>query len=385
MTRPPASPDNGNTPPAGDRAALTDDSTGTRRLNLTRIIGLCVVGAFIAAVLILPTLRERKAADDAQKDTSAQVRQTVAMQNRTPATAPAASAASETPARDKAADQATAAAADRSSASEKDPDDKMLEASRRAPVLVFKGSAGPGSSPPAEPPTPPVRTAAVAPADPDRGLGRLLDTTTIGRARAVQLGDLNLLLTAGTIVPCILDTAIDTTNPGFVSCHTEHDILSANGLVVLLDRGTKVLGEYRQGLRQGQERIFVVWNRAVTADGVAIDLGSPAADALGRSGFDGQVETYFWTRFGATLLLSVISDAVSYGRDQVRNGNSGGGDTGDASTGSVNTAAADALNNSINIAPVLRKNQGEAVSIFVARDLDFSGVYRLRTSMGQQP
>ena len=233
--------------------------------------------------------------------------------------------------------------------------------------------------------TPPVRTAAVAPADPDRGLGRLLDTTTIGRARAVQLGDLNLLLTAGTIVPCILDTAIDTTNPGFVSCHTEHDILSANGLVVLLDRGTKVLGEYRQGLRQGQERIFVVWNRAVSADGVAIDLGSPAADALGRSGFNGQVETYFWTRFGATMLLSIISDAVSYGRDQVRNGNSGGGDTGDASTGSVNTAAADALNNSINIAPVLRKNQGEAVSIFVARDLDFSGVYRLRTSMGQQP
>jgi type IV secretion system protein VirB10 len=258
----------------------------------------------------------------------------------------------------------------------------MLEAARRAPVLVFKSNAGPGSAPPAEPPTPPVRTAQVAPADPDRGLGRLLDTTTIGRARAVQLGDLNLLLTAGTIVPCILDTAIDTTNPGFVSCHTEHDILSANGLVVLLDRGTKVLGEYRQGLRQGQERIFVVWNRAVTADGVAIDLGSPAADALGRSGFDGQVETYFWTRFGATMLLSVISDAVSYGRDQVRNGNSGGGDTGDASTGSVNTAAADALNNSINIAPVLRKNQGEAVSIFVARDLDFSGVYRLRTSMG---
>jgi type IV secretion system protein VirB10 len=386
MTRPPASPDNGDTPPAGDRAALTDDTTGARRLNLTRVLAVCVVGAFIAAVLILPTLRGRKAADEAQAAEKLRVAQTVGMQNRTPPTPPA-PAAPETPPSDKPAGQAAAdtTGADRSSASEKDPDDKMLEASRRAPVLVFKSNAGPGSSPPAEPVTPPVRTATVAPPDPDRGLGRLLDTTTIGRARAVQLGDLNLLLTAGTIVPCILDTAIDTTNPGFVSCHTEHDILSANGLVVLLDRGTKVLGEYRQGLRQGQERIFVVWNRAVTADGVAIDLGSPAADALGRAGFDGQVETYFWTRFGATMLLSVISDAVSYGRDQVRNGNSGGGDTGDASTGSVNTAAADALDNSINIAPVLRKNQGEAVSIFVARDLDFSGVYRLRTSMGQQP
>jgi type IV secretion system protein VirB10 len=383
VTRPPVSPDNANTPPTGDRAALPDDSTGARRLNLTRLLGLCVVGGVIGAVLLLPLLRSPKTTDEAQAAEKLRVAQTVAMQNRTPPTPPVVPAP-ETPPHDKQAGQ-SAAGDDKASPLEKDPDDKMLEAARRAPVLVFKGSAGPGSPPPAEPPTPPVRTAAVAPADPDRGLGRLLDTTTIGRARAVQLGDLNLLLTAGTIVPCILDTAIDTTNPGFVSCHTEHDILSANGLVVLLDRGTKVLGEYRQGLRQGQERIFVVWNRAVTADGVAIDLGSPAADALGRSGFDGQVETYFWTRFGATMLLSVISDAVSYGRDQVRNGNSGGGDTGDASTGSVNTAAADALNNSINIAPVLRKNQGEAVSIFVARDLDFSGVYRLRTSMGQQP
>ena len=374
MTRPPVSPDDGDTPPAGDRAALPDDSTGARRLNLTRLLGLCVVGGVIGAVLLLPLLRSPKTADDAQAAEKLRVAQTVAMQNRTPPAPP----------HDKPAGQAAAdtTGADRSTTREKDPDDKMLEASRRAPVLVFKSNAGPGSSPPAEPATLPVRTASVAPADPDRGLGRLLDTTTIGRARAVQLGDLNLLLTAGTIVPCILDTAIDTTNPGFVSCHTEHDILSANGLVVLLDRGTKVLGEYRQGLRQGQERIFVVWNRAVTADGVAIDLGSPAADALGRAGFDGQVETYFWTRFGATLLLSVISDAVSYGRDQIRNSNNDGGDTGDASTGSVNTAAADALNNSINIAPVLRKNQGEAVSIFVARDLDFSGVYRLRTSMG---
>jgi len=38
-----------------------------------------------------------------------------------------------------------------------------------------------------------------------------------------------------------------------------------------------------------------------------------------------------------------------------------------------------ALENSINIPPTLYKNHGDVVSIFVARDLDFSSVYDLKT------
>ncbi|MGL4964748.1 MAG: type IV secretion system protein VirB10 [Inquilinus sp.] len=376
MTRP-DTPQN-DTPPVVDRSSLPEAPPSARRLNLTKLLGLCVGGALIAAVLILPTLRGQDTAEEEKKDDTLQVRQTVAMQDRTPPEPPA-DPIDEAPPGRPPARPATVVQAEASP-----PDDesqKILDAARRAPVLVFNN----GSTPDAPPsPATPVQPAAPSQApDPDRGLGRLLDTTTIGRARAVQLGDLNLLLTAGTLVPCILDTAIDTTSPGFVSCHLERDVLSANGLVVLLDRGTRVLGEYSQGLRQGQERIFVVWNRAVTPDGVAVDLGSPAADDLGRAGFDGQVETYFWTRFGATMLLSIISDAVAVGRDQLRGGSGGNGVTVDNSAGSVNSAAADALNNSINIPPVLRKNQGEAVSIFVARDLDFSGVYRLHASRGR--
>ncbi|HEX5264391.1 MAG TPA: type IV secretion system protein VirB10, partial [Phenylobacterium sp.] len=41
-------------------------------------------------------------------------------------------------------------------------------------------------------------------------------------------------------------------------------------------------------------------------------------------------------------------------------------------------AAAVALQNSVNIPPSLRKPQGSEVSIFVAQDFDFSGVYGLK-------
>jgi type IV secretion system protein VirB10 len=138
---------------------------------------------------------------------------------------------------------------------------------------------------------------------------------------------------------------------------------------VLLDRGARVLGEYRGGLRQGQRRIFVLWTRAVTPAGVAIDLASPAADALGRGGFDGRVDTHFWDRFGAALLLSVVDDgAYALAGDNDRN----------ATARLPSDAAGLAVQNSADIPPTLRKPQGSEVAILAAQDFDFSQVYGLR-------
>jgi type IV secretion system protein VirB10 len=141
---------------------------------------------------------------------------------------------------------------------------------------------------------------------------------------------------------------------------------------VLMEKGTKVLGEYHRGMRQGQSRLFVLWTRAVTPAGVAIRLESPAADAIGRAGFDGQLETHFWDRFGGALLLSIIDDGTSA---------LASGAVGSAAGNTVRVpsdAAAVALQNSVNIPPSLRKAQGSEVSIFVAQDFDFSGVYGLK-------
>lgn len=200
-------------------------------------------------------------------------------------------------------------------------------------------------------------------------LDQLRQGSAIGQSRARMLPNRNYLLTAGTQIPCILQTAMDTSTPGFVSCLISQDVYSDNGNVVLMERGTRVLGEYRGGLKRGQNRMFVVWNRAVTPKGVSVNLASPAADTLGRAGMSGQVETFFWERFGGALLLSVVDDAVAVAAnryDDARN-----------TARQPSDAASVALENSVNIAPVLRKNQGSEVSIFAANDFDFSGVYRL--------
>ena len=240
-----------------------------------------------------------------------------------------------------------------------------VSAIRGAPILAYSrgGDGDPGPALPA------ILAAQGGPVREATELDQLRRGSSIGQSRAARLPDRNFLIVAGANIPCILQTAMDTTTPGYVTCLIPRDVLSDNGAVVLMEKGTKVLGEYRSSLRQGQRRLFVLWTRAVTPAGVAIALGSPAADPVGRAGFDGEIDTHFWDRFGGALLLSIVDDAA-YAAAGPNNGSN--------ITRLPSDAAGIAVQNSINIPPSLRKAQGAEVSIFVAQDFDFSGVYGLR-------
>ena len=194
--------------------------------------------------------------------------------------------------------------------------------------------------------------------------------SSIAQAQARTLPDRNFLVTAGTFIPCVLQTAMDSSQPGFVTCVIPRNIYSDNGQVVLMEKGTKVFGEYQGGLNRGQYRLFVLWNRAVTPRGIAIDVASPATDALGRSGADGRVNNFFWQRFGTALLFSLVEDAATVGGQAV-------GNQGANTTRVPSDAASTILQQNAEIKPVLRKNQGEDVGITVAQDFDFSSVYGL--------
>lgn len=202
-----------------------------------------------------------------------------------------------------------------------------------------------------------------------------IEPTTVTTVQAAKLPDRDLLLTQGTFIDCTLETAMDSTVPGFTRCVTTRNVYSNSGRVVLLERGTKIVGQYEGGIKQGQSRIFVLWTRAETPKGVIINLDSPATDALGRAGAEGDIDTKFWARFGGALMLSIIQDVFDYASAQAADGNviATTGNTQDASK----DAAGIALESSINIPPVLYKNQGEKVNVILARDLDFSSVYEL--------
>jgi type IV secretion system protein VirB10 len=271
--------------------------------------------------------------------------------------------------------------------SEPSDDDKLLDAARRAPVMAYGAQKTPSAR----------RQQDDAATDPnsnyvplgsapggfteqgeteDQRFNRMLTPTRLQGSRAGTLGNRDFIVAMGSSIPCVLETALSSDQPGFTSCVISRDVLSDNGRVVLMEKGTQVVGEYRGGLRRGQKRLFVLWNRAKTPKGVIITLASPATDALGRAGMDGHIDTHWWERFGSALLLSIVGDVTSYTNSQMRDGDVDAQNT--VSTGKQ--AAAIAVEQSINIPPSLVKHQGALVSIFVARDLDFSNVYRLHVT-----
>jgi type IV secretion system protein VirB10 len=214
------------------------------------------------------------------------------------------------------------------------------------------------------------RSSTAEPADP---LQALLKPTVTPAVSPSVLPTRRFLLAKGAFIDCTLETAIDSTLPGMTTCITATDTFSADGDVVLLERGTKLVGETRGQVAQGTSRIFVLWTEARTPTGVVVPLSSPGTDELGRSGLPGEVNRHFWDRFGAAILLTVINGVV---QGAVNSQNSSGSVVVSPSTST--DVMTEVLRGTVNIPPTVTKAQGDRIQVFVARDVDFRSVYALR-------
>jgi type IV secretion system protein VirB10 len=251
----------------------------------------------------------------------------------------------------------------------------QLAVERRLAGVVFARATNPaGDAAAALYPSPALPAPGPAAARPGSPLGALLEATPAAATQAERLPDSHLLLPKGAFLDCTLETAIDSTLPGMTTCVTAADTFSADGKVVLLERGTKLVGETRGQLQQGQARLFVLWTQARTPGGVLVPLDSPGTDELGRAGVGGQVQRHFWQRFGAAVLISVIEGGVQAG---VQAASHSDGTLIYAPVGSQDVLT-ESLKDSAQIPPTLTKPNGSRVQVLVARDIDFRPVYELR-------
>lgn len=184
-----------------------------------------------------------------------------------------------------------------------------------------------------------------------------------GTASATRTFDPATTVTQGTLIPAVLETAIDTDVPGYVRAIVSTDVRSFDGKRILVPRSSRLIGQYKSGLTAGQKRAYVIWSRLIRPDGVSVNLGSPAIAFGGQTGLPGKVNSHFFERFGSAMLLSVVgglSTLASGGANVIVGGGS--------------SAASAAVQSGAQIGPTIRVRQGEPIRVFTAKDLDFSQV-----------
>jgi type IV secretion system protein VirB10 len=258
----------------------------------------------------------------------------------------------------------------------KSPAELALERKLAGPVAAGPAIAQEASS--SESPAPetsasgPPLAAAAPPAASDP-MTALLKPSATPAVQASVLPAARLLLPKGAFIDCTLETAIDSTLPGMTTCITATDTFGADGSTVLIERGSKLVGETRGVVSQGQARVFVLWTEARTPTGVVVPLASPGTDELGRSGLSGEANRHFFERFGAALLISIIDGAVQGAvAEQSRGG------TVIYSPQASSDVMEEVLKGTVNIPPTITKAQGDRIQVLVARDLDFRSVYDLK-------
>ena len=189
------------------------------------------------------------------------------------------------------------------------------------------------------------------------------------RVTAGRLANPSLTVPKGTIVAAVLETALDSSRPGAVRAIVSRDVRSFDGSRVLIPRGSRLYGEYNADVSAGQKRALIRWQRLTRPDAVVVNLDSPAADPLGRAGVEGKVNSHFFARFGGAILQSVLNVGVGLATRSVS-----GNDTVIVGLPGSTQQVTGQLTQQAQVQPTLRVRQGTSVSVFVARDLDFSTV-----------
>ena len=187
------------------------------------------------------------------------------------------------------------------------------------------------------------------------------------RVRAALLANRSTTVAQGTLIRAVLETALDSTHPGFARALVTRDIYGFDGTRVLIPRGSRLIGEYGAEINPGQNRALIEWIRLIRPDGATISIGSPSADTLGRGGIKADVNSHFLERFGGAILQSVLDIGVNVAAREA------GGTVIYSLPGSTVNGIGQAVQPR-QVTPTLKVKAGTSVSVFVARDLDFSQV-----------
>jgi type IV secretory pathway VirB10-like protein len=180
----------------------------------------------------------------------------------------------------------------------------------------------------------------------------------------------------GMIIPAELYTPIDSTVPGVITAQIRQDVFDATHRVLVIPRGSKLVGSYASAMAQGQARLFVSFDSIKLPNLQTIDLGAMrGVDLNGVAGLGGTADFHTGRLFGNVLLLSVLAAGAQLAQPRTSNcGFSGcqesaGQAIGSAVGSNVANAATQTYDRTLYQPPTMHVPAGYILNVMVERDL----------------
>ena len=222
--------------------------------------------------------------------------------------------------------------------------------------------------------------------DPNSVFGAAAGSTPVAKVKATRISEMTRTIAQGRIIHATLETALNTDLPAPIRAIVSRDTYGEAGMVPLIPKGSRLIGQYNTSLLAGQTRVFVIWTRIIRPDGVDIMVGSPGVDQIGQAGFSGQVDSKFQQTFARAFVASIMNIGLAIGSDEITGGTTtttqpaqgGTQTTGDAATEATSealdklgTVTDTFLQRFMSIQPTILVDQGTPVNVLVNKDLIF--------------
>jgi len=181
------------------------------------------------------------------------------------------------------------------------------------------------------------------------------------------------LLWIGTIIPAVLETAINTDLPGNVIARVTQNIYdSQTGKNILIPQGTILIAKYNSSVSYQQRRVQVVWDTLIRPDGYQVELeGMNGVDPKGIAGLKAAYHENWFEYIKAAGIVSLFSlinskmveEVAKYGSNEM----AAGVITSNAEF--VKDLGGNLVSRAMNIQPTLTVDSGEKINVMLNKNI----------------
>jgi type IV secretion system protein VirB10 len=203
-------------------------------------------------------------------------------------------------------------------------------------------------------------------------LSRTGTSATETVARSVTAPTSPYELKAGTVIPAVLITGINSDLPGQVVAQVRENVYdTVTGNYLLVPQGSRLIAAYDSMVAWGQERVLLCWNRLIRPDGTSITLDCmPGVDLAGYAGLSDEVDNHWSKLITGAALSSILAATAQHTQGDVTGFQPSLSQAwASNAAGQINQAGQQLTQKNLQLQPTITIRPGFSVNVLVTRDV----------------